>query len=214
MRALWVEDHHLIADSIEALVGVLLPHVSLDKARTVDEAVLLASVFRYECVMLDWWMGVHDGAHTLQRLRATGCQAPVVVISGDDNPQLMAQLGQLGIRAYVNKASDTQLLVNTLKDVLGGLQNNGLVAVDAAEPCGEIEAAASGFLNAYPELTHRQAEVFAYLMKGLSDKSIAKALDISDNTVRSHVRAILQVVGASKRGEAVYLARQRGAGVN
>jgi DNA-binding NarL/FixJ family response regulator len=64
--------------------------------------------------------------------------------------------------------------------------------------------------TAFPELTARQADVFRELMRGLSDKQIARELGVSDTTVKTHVRAILQIVGVHKRGEAAFEARARG----
>ncbi len=64
----------------------------------------------------------------------------------------------------------------------------------------------------FPELTPRQADVFRKLMRGASDKQIARDLHLSDTTVKTHVRAILQVLGVHSRGQATYQALSRGAG--
>lgn len=221
MRALWVEDHQLIGDSLEVLLQVLMPELSLDKARTVDAAVQWAQAIHYELVLMDWWMGDQDGLTTLTALRHIGCQAPVIVVSGDDRHDLSSMPEHLHVVGYVSKAADPQQLVQTIKQALAALPSGtSLPSVKGPEggqaltglsapsilPQAELHAL-------FPELTDRQAEVFVQLMRGLSDKEIARQLVISGNTARTHVKAILQVVGANKRGEAVYIARQRGARV-
>ena len=56
----------------------------------------------------------------------------------------------------------------------------------------------------FPDLTDRQAEVFRVMVRGMSDKQIARELSITEATVKTHVRAILGVVGVRRRGEAVF----------
>lgn len=208
MRALWVEDHQLIGDSLELLLQVLLPGLSLDKARTVAEAVEWVQAVRYEMVLLDWWIGQHDGASTLKALQAAGCQAPVIVVSGDERT-MSSECTQLPhVVACVSKAAEPQQLVAAIERVLGR---------DQAGACQRPSASAPGsagtrrqLADLFPELTDRQIDVFLGMVRGLSDKEIARELAIADTTVKTHVRTILQTVGVSKRGQAAYVARQRG----
>lgn len=213
MRALWIEDHQLIGDSLEVLLHVVMPEISLDKARDLDSALRLIATFRYELVLLDWWLGAQDGQAAMRSLRAAGCNTPVIVVSGDEREAVMRQAMSLGAVGYVPKSADPDALVEAI-----GLALRGVVTRPRAGPMRDFAASAPGGLPAidvaaaYPELTARQSEVFRALMRGLSDKQIARDLDISDTTVKTHVRAILQIVGVHKRGEAAYAARLRGAG--
>jgi two-component system, NarL family, nitrate/nitrite response regulator NarL len=210
MRALWIEDHQLIGDSLEVLFHVLMPELSLDKAKDADAAVELARSFKYQVVLMDWWIGQQGGALTLDALRRAGCQAPVIVVTADDRDATAQQAAALGVAALVTKNADPRSLISTIRDVL-----NGHTTVTRA-PKGGADSPSLPPLptldvgSVYPELTQRQADVFRCLMKGHSDKQIARILDVAETTVKTHVRAILQIVGASKRGEAVYQARSRG----
>lgn len=211
MRALWIEDHQLIGDSLAILLQVVMPEVSLDKARDLDSALGLIATFRYELVLLDWWLGPHDGQATMRRLREAGCTTPVIVVSGDEREAVMRQAMALGAVGYVPKSADPDTLVAAIGQAL-----HGMVTPRLARP--EPGATAPGGLPAidvaalFPELTSRQCEVFRALMRGLSDKQIGRDLAISDTTVKTHVRAILQAVGVHRRGEAAFAARQRGSG--
>ncbi|MBB3178359.1 response regulator transcription factor [Variovorax sp. Sphag1AA] len=213
MRALWIEDHQLVGDSFELLLQLIMPDASLDKARDLDSARRLMETFPYELVLLDWWLGTHDGERSIKMLRDAGRDTPIIVVSGDDRDVVMDRALALGASGYVPKSADPGALLEAVRVALqGGVSRpprQNSKPVDGA-PGGIAQPVDVEIL--YPDLTPRQAEVFRALMRGSSDKQIARELDISDTTVKTHVRAILQIVGVHKRGEAAHEARVRGAG--
>ena len=109
---------------------------------------------------------------------------------------------------YVSKSADPNALVYAIRKALRGDQAWPAQADRQAKGTSRPNINVEGL---YPELTSRQAEVFRALMRGLSDKQIARDLGVSDTTIKTHVRAIFQIVGVHKRGEAAYQARSRGA---
>jgi len=214
MRVLWIEDHHLIGDALEELLRVKMPEVSLDKARDLEMALRLAGAIRYELVLLDWWLGHEDGEHAIRSLRAAGCSTRIVVVSGDEREPVMQRAMAAGAVGYVSKSSEPDRLMDSIRLALSGVisrpqptQWSSDTGSTAPGPLPSIDIVA-----AFPDLTARQADVFRALIRGHSDKRIARDLGISDTTVKTHVRAILQSVGVHKRGEAAHLARLRGAG--
>lgn len=212
MRALWIEDHQLIGDSLEVLLHVVMPEISLDKARDVEAAQRLISTFSYQLILLDWWLGSQDGEVTMQSLGAAGCVTPVIVVSGDERESVMRRALALGAVGYVPKSADPATLVAAIRSVLSGRMNLRVSAAALGVRPLSPAVRPINIATAFPELTARQVDVFRGLMRGLSDKHIARELGISDTTVKTHVRAILQIVGVRKRGEATYQARARGAG--
>lgn len=209
MRALWIEDQQLIVDALQQLLHLKMPEVSLDKARDLDTALRLTESIRYELLLLDWWLGTQDGEIALHALRAAGCKVPVLIVSGDEREPVMRRAMALGAVGFVPKSADPDTLVDAIRLAMRGV-------VSPPAPSG-ADASAGGLLPplditfAYPALTARQAEVFRELMRGHGDKQIARNLGISDTTVKTHVRAILQIVGVHKRGEAAHAARMLGA---
>jgi DNA-binding NarL/FixJ family response regulator len=202
MRALWIEDHQLIGDSLELLLQVVLPDLSLDKAKTLAHAEQLVASIPFQLVLLDWWLETTDGTTAIAALRRAGCQAPIVVVSGDDREAVMRQAWSLGVAGYVRKSAEPQELIDTLNAVLAGQRavlppsvpsRDGLPALDVS--------------TLFPSLTPRQADVYRAMVRGASDKQIARELGIGESTVKSHVRVILQTLGVGKRGEAAHLAR-------
>jgi two-component system, NarL family, nitrate/nitrite response regulator NarL len=212
MRALWIEDHQLIGDSLEVLLQVVMPELSVDKARDLNAAKSLVAAFPYELVLLDWWLGEQDGEGAIRALRQSGCNVPILIVSGDEREAIMQRALALGAVGYVSKAADPAALVDAIRASVSGEGGIALRPAPARKGGTGAQLPPLNVESVYPELTARQAEVFRSLMRGLSDKQIARDLGVSDTTVKSHVRAILQIVGVHKRGEAAYQARARGAG--
>lgn len=207
MRALWIEDHPLIGDSLELLLQVVMPELSLDKARDLPGALACVERIPYQLVLLDWWLGDREGGLSIEALRRQGCQAPLVVVSGDDRAAVMQRALQLGVSGYVRKSAEPAELIATVQAVLAG----GRAPLPPAAQGPRHDLPALDLATLYPQLSERQLEVFRALMRGSADKQIARELGISDTTVKTHVRAILQVLGVHSRGEASFQARQAGA---
>lgn len=205
MRALWIEDHPLIGDALELLLQVVLPELSLDKARDLPTALELVQTIPYEVLLVDWWLGEHDGELSLARLRESACQAPVVIVSGDEREPVLRRALALGVAGYVRKSAEPQELIDTLRAVLAG-QPAPLPPTCA----GKVRLPTLDVATLYPALTTRQHEVFRALLRGSSDKEIARELGIGDSTVKTHVRVILQSLGVRSRGEAAHAARAAG----
>lgn len=202
MRALWIEDHQLIGDSLELLLQVVLPDLTLDKAKNLDSAEQLVASIPFQLVLLDWWLEASDGAAAITALRAAGCDAPIVVVSGDDREAVMRQAWAMGVAGYVRKSAEPQELIDTLTAVLAGQRAALPPSVPARDGLPALDVA-----TLFPDLTPRQADVYRAMVRGASDKQIARELGIGESTVKSHVRVILQTLGVGKRGEAAHRAR-------
>lgn len=201
MRALWIEDHQLIGDALELLLQVEMPDLTLDKARDLPTALRLVETIPYELLLLDWWLGEQDGEQTLDALRDAGCQAPVVIVSGDEREAVMRRAVQRGALGYVRKSAEPAELLSTLRAVIAGQRP----PLPAASPLS-ARPPALPLDQLFPALTPRQRDVFDGLLRGASDKQIARELGVSDSTVKTHVRVILQSLGVRSRGEAAFAA--------
>ena len=123
MRMLWIEDHQLVGDSLEMWLQVAMPDVSLDKARDVEAAVRYVDAFKYELVLLDWWIGTNDGEFAIRALRNAGCNTPIVVVSGNDREPVMRRALELGAAGYVPKTAEPKTLIHAIQVAIeGGVQ--------------------------------------------------------------------------------------------
>lgn len=219
MRVLMVDDEEMVLEGLGAYLQVALPELSMDTASDLDKALALASQVAYGLVLLDWHLlqpdgQPADGSCVVQALQEAGSSAPVLVVTGDDPADWPLRVQHLGLGGYVPKSASGATLVQAIHTVLAGK----VYLPDAAQAARASAAAAASarrqspmpspsreqLRERYPDLTARQAEVLQVLVRGASDKQIARELGLSVATARTHVRAILGVIGVNRRGEAVF----------
>jgi DNA-binding NarL/FixJ family response regulator len=214
MRLLVIDDELLVLEGLEAFLHAALPDHTLDKTADIDVAVEWVANVPYGLVLLDWnLLDDHGepvaGAESVQALRHAGFGGPIVVVSGDERREWPVLLMQHGLSGYVPKAAPGTTLIDAIHVALrGGVYLPAMTLhAQARAPLRRAEAVAPAISDPaerFPSLTPRQADVFRGLARGLSDKQIARELGVFESTVKTHVRAILGIVGVGRRGEAVY----------
>jgi len=133
--------------------------------------------------------------------------APILVITGNEEPDLLLALFDLGIAGFAPKTSKSAVIEAAVRLVLAGgrylpPQVLDLVGSRSGGPAGRAPAAV--------HLTTRQAEIVQRMAAGLSNKEIARELDLSPATVKVHAAAAFASLGAANRTEAVMKARAAG----
>jgi DNA-binding NarL/FixJ family response regulator len=146
-----------------------------------------------------------NGVDAIPDLHARCPQTPIVVLSANEDAATVRAAIRAGAAGYVPKTANSHTLLTALRIVLAGdiyippryLENSAHSADkrSAGADCG---------------LTDRQLEVLRLLASGLSNKSVARRLEITEGTVKQHVSAILKVLGVRNRTEAVIAAHDRG----
>jgi DNA-binding NarL/FixJ family response regulator len=124
---------------------------------------------------------------------------PIVVVSAVGDPKIMQDVIMGGACAFIPKSAPGQVLINALRVILAG---------GTYMPTGIVAALRGGDGTSHSELTLRQRRVLELLSTGLSNKRIARALDISEITVKAHVTAIFRKLGVSNRVQAGLEARR------
>jgi two-component system nitrate/nitrite response regulator NarL len=226
MRVLVIDDEQLVLEGLEAFLQAALPDITLDKTADLPTALRLAAAFHYELVLLDWHLvdehgGSTDPGQIIASLRQQGGNTPIIVVSGDVQGPWAQRLAQWGLAGMVPKSAPGKVLLAAIDAARpsphGSAESLTLAHTLPAAPAAAAAPAVSASATElepraqYPELTERQAEVFKVMARGLSDKQIARELGIAETTVKTHVRAILDVVGVRRRGAAVW-AMQQGTG--
>lgn len=215
MRVLLVDDQRLLCDALQLLIATRHPDIVLDVAANETAAAVALQARRHELVMLDWWLGSCDAARCFEHLREVAPTARIVVLSADESPATVAQALELGAAGFLPKSMlGTDELVDAIQLIArGGIYVPGfqpLRTVDGTRPGWATTALAACF----PEITVRQRDVLRVLLRGWSDKQIARELDIAPTTVKSHLKALYQTIGVSSRAEAISLAARRGARID
>jgi DNA-binding NarL/FixJ family response regulator len=138
-----------------------------------------------------------NGMRLLATLRGGRCR--VLILTDDDSEVSIRRAVELGIGGYLPLSSGLESVVQAVRCI-----HNGGTAI---APNVMTKMAMS--LRSRP-LTEREIEVLSLIMQGLPDKAIARRLERSVGTAKSHVKAILMKLDASSRVEAVAVARRRG----
>jgi DNA-binding NarL/FixJ family response regulator len=211
MRTLVVDDHPLMADALRVTLSELDSDAQVETASDLQQAFDLASREpAFDLVMLDLGLPGCSGVQALARFRERFAGLPVVVVSAaSDLPSITAAL-DLGAMGFIPKTSPRDVLLNAIRLVASG----GIyVPVEALKQRAEEPApgaAAPPRTEKDLDLSPRQREVLSLLLKGLPNKLIARKLDISENTTKVHVSAVLHSLGVSTRTQAVLAASRLG----
>lgn len=227
MNTLIVDDHLLFSAGLRLLLQTTGSLGGVDCASSGAEALRRAANKAYELVLLDWHLGREpSGVALIAQLHGVLPQARVVIVSGEAHPDLVRRAIDAGAVGFVPKESAPETMIQSLNVVAQGgiwLPEAALAAhvAQRADPPGpapalppgqpwlrargRVGAALTEIGAAFPQLTTRHVQVLGHIVRGLSNKEIAHALDIAEGTVKQHANAIFRELGLQNRTEAVYL---------
>ncbi|MEP7302789.1 MAG: response regulator transcription factor, partial [Caldimonas sp.] len=194
-------------------IGSHVSVVGVAGARAAREA--LAADDGFDLLLLDLRLGDADGFELLAELRAAWPALPVVVVSASDRSADVIRAIDMGAMGFVPKRSSNETLQEALHIVMqGGIyvppmairgQEGGPDEPPASPPPNPVPPAAA--LAAF-KLTPRQTDVLGLLLRGYSNKLIARELKLSVETVKDHVAAVLRALGVNSRTQAVLAVSQ------
>jgi two-component system, NarL family, nitrate/nitrite response regulator NarL len=199
MKLLIVDDHALLRDGLSALLLQLGPKTNVIAAADGMEALAIAAAQPdLDAVIVDLSMPGMDGGALIQAFGTQQPELPVIVLSASESASDVRRAMALGALGYVPKSANPQTLLSAIRLVLSGEIYVPPLMLNEAPP--DPSTAGS-------KLTPRQADVLNCMCKGMSNKAAASALDMSEKTVKAHVTAILRLLGATNRTQAVNIAR-------
>lgn len=210
VRVLLIDDHALCRKGLSELLEQRPGMKVVGLAGDANEAMQLLQEKTPDLMVMDLRMPVMDGLTLLRRLRNEGCTTLIVILTVSDAPEDMAEALRAGVRGYLLKGMDPEDIVDAIERAAHG----ELVVAPA------MTAKLSQLLQLGPQdhpkenllnlLTAREREILEHLSRGESNKAIARALDISHDTVKLHVRRILSKLNLTSRVEAaVFAVEQR-----
>jgi two-component system nitrate/nitrite response regulator NarL len=216
MRVLLIDDHALVRRGIEELLQSRGVQV-VASVGSGEEGVRRARELPADLILLDVKMPGMNGIETLRRLRAEGVRAPVVMLTMSREDADLAAALRAGARGYLLKDIEPEELVPALQ---AAVQGNDVVARELVGTLARLvggkapaePAAAPRPAAPFAELTPRELEILECIADGQSNKMIARALEITDGTVKLHVKAILRKLGMRSRVEAAVAAVEQGLG--
>lgn len=211
MKVLLIDDHPLILSALQSVIQGLADNIHVTTADSGQAArQVLSNSSGFDLVLLDLHLGDANGFDLLSDLREQFPAMPVVVISASDQHGDVIRSIDMGAMGFVPKKASNETLVAALKQVMSGgvyvpPQSVGHDSLSQPAPTPNLQAAIH---SPHWGLTPRQTDVLASLLKGHPNKLIARELNLSVETVKDHVAAVLRALGVSSRTQAVIAVSQ------
>jgi DNA-binding NarL/FixJ family response regulator len=199
IRVLCVDDHPLMREGIAAVVRNEEDMLLVAEAVSGREAIILFREHRPDITLMDLRLPDISGIEALRAIRSEFEHARIIMLTTFDGDADIRRALEAGAQAYMLKSMPRRDLVDTIRKVYTGKRH--------VPP----EVAAQLAIHMGQELlSRREIEVLEKIAGGNRNSDIASLLFISEETVKGHVKHIMEKLGASDRTEAVAIGVRRG----
>jgi two-component system, NarL family, response regulator len=199
IRIFIVDDHPVVVAGLTSMLGTQPNMVVAGCASGGEEAVEILRTQIADLLLLDLRMPGMNGVDTMYALARAGIHIRAIILTSYETDEDIYRAVQAGAQGYLLKDAPQADMVEAIWTVAGGKRYF---------PRHVAERLAERMMRT--ELTARELEVLHMLARGLTNKEIGSALDISGNTVRNHVNSIIEKLDVSDRTEAATSAIHRG----
>lgn len=203
---LLIDDHAMFRTGIRLVLQTALPELEVREAASLEQAVRPPAPAP-ALALLDIALQGVNGLEGIGLLKQRWPSTPVIMLSSSAEPETVRLALARGAMAFISKADSAARIVEVVALALKGALPISAVPAGALAPSGQATHADAA---TPPVLTPRQCEVLDLLVQGLSNKVIARHLQLSEFTVRGHVHAVLRLLGVTSRSQAVIVARSQG----
>lgn len=210
MRILLADDHPLFREGLKPVLEKLEPNIELLEAmdypssfKAMHQAAFLQG--GVDLALMDLYMPGMDGIEGITRFRASFPHTPLVVLSASEQTEDIQKLLSAGALGYLTKSSSSEVILGALRLVLAG----GVYVPPSILDRNDDHPYVPENMR-HAALTSRHLDVLRELAKGVSNKQIAKALEVTEGTVKVHLAAIFRILKVNNRTEAVLVAQKMG----
>jgi len=199
IRVLVVDDHPMVRDGIKANLKPQRDMTVIAEANDGVEAITLIKKHLPDVVLLDLRMPRMDGLDVIGELNASKLQSKVIIMTTFESEEDVHRALKSGARGYLFKDSSQEEILDAIRRVNLG---------ETYLPARIVQKVAERMRN--PEISPREREVLNCVAAGKSNKEIGVQLLITEGTVKTHVKSLLEKLGAAGRTAAVRQAVHRG----
>ena len=211
IRVLLVDDHPLFRKGIASLLSSEPGFEVLGEASDGHEAIEKARDLMPDVILMDISMPGVNGLEATQRIKQEIPYVRIVILTVSDEDQNLFEAIKSGAQGYLLKKIEPQTLFQTLRGVLEGeAPLSRVMATKLLAEFARQRRAASEPRTPTATLTEREKEVLGLLAAGKTNKEIAGALGIAENTVKNHLKNILEKLHLENRVQAATFALREG----
>ena len=198
IRVLIADDHSVVRMGLASLLGTAKNVEVVGEAINGDEAVRKALKLRPDVVVMDLVMPRKDGVAATEEILVAAPETKVLILTTFGTSDDITRALKAGATGAIMKSATNRELLEAVQSVAQGrrfvsAEVEGILANDPP----------------IPELSQRQREILESIARGLTNREIATQLDISLESVKSHVKVILEKLEASSRTEAASIAQRK-----
>ncbi len=208
MKILVVDDHALVREGLRQVLHGLPTAVEVLEAEHCAGAFEIARLHPdLDLVLLDYHLPDMNGMQALDLFGCKHPELPVLMLSGSINPNMMRQVLAKGACGFLTKTGRSSEILAAVRLVLAG---DIYLPTQLRAPAGQSQSAGSTSGEELPVLTRRQEQVLYLLIDGHSNKDISEQLHLSEETIKTHVGAVMRCFRAKTRLQAVTKAARYG----
>jgi len=203
MRVLVADDHPLYREAVARQIMRLLPEATVEEAASMEAAMAAAQAAPPSLFVFDYYMPGMS-AQAIARLSESFVDVPILVLSGGASPQEVQAVLQAGARGFLPKTATPEQFNHTIHMILAGGTS---VPAELLLPLAGMSEGAPAWIAA---LTPRESDVLRAVARGLSNKEIARELNLAEVTIKLHLSAIFRKMDVRSRTEAAMQASKAG----
>ncbi|BBJ44752.1 response regulator transcription factor [Streptomyces antimycoticus] len=207
IRVLLVDDHQVVRRGLRTFLQVQDDIEVVGEASDGEEGVARAEELRPDVVLMDVKMPGLDGIEALRTLRDLDNPARVLIVTSFTEKRTVVPALRAGAAGYVYKDVDPEALARAIRSV-----HSGHVLLQPEVALALLSQDEGGGQGRGGSLTEREREVLALIADGRSNREIARALVLSEKTVKTHVSNILMKLDLADRTQAALWAVRHGIG--
>jgi len=202
-----IDDHPLIRRGIKDLVCLDDSFNVIGEADNGNDGLEIARKLQPDIILLDLNMQVMDGLKTLQAIKAAEIDSRVIILTVSDNEKDIVATLRAGADGYLLKDMEPEDMLERLHQVING---HIVLSQKVSELIARgLHQEQQNESRKEADLTRREEEILSHITKGLSNKHIARKLNIVEGTVKVHVKHLLKKLNLRSRVEAAVWAVER-----
>lgn len=210
IRILLIDDHTLFRSGVKALLQRQPDFEVVGEASDGLEGVKLVEQVEADVVLLDLDMPSMNGREALEQIRETHPNLAVLMLTVSEDCEALGECLKLGARGYLLKKIDQDFLLRSIRAAYNG---DSVISpqmmtkfVNRLSEPPEAARTRQAQRTDPTVLTRRERQTLAWLARGVSNKEIARALNLAESTVKVHVQSILRKLNLSSRVQAAIYA--------